>query len=388
MKVVHVVPRPSIFEPTIRERADALGHECIFYRLRSPKGERLRDFLALYRACRARAGHLFVFHMVPHWRVLLLSLLLRDFRYCLLYWGGDYYDTFLSAAAFERHCLDKSTLLNPAHYGRHRTSWSKASRQFVRRRAGLLVLHRAAAIVSLCPKQFRILRHFHFRAFRQPLRTPQFWMRGYGHERAGSGVEYVASAGGEDVRILICHSAAPTVAPRQSIEIARQYQQRWNASVTIYGFLSYSGGEESDRDRLEAELTAQASFATQVRFERAFLNQEQLRQVLKQADVALFSCLRDEGVSLLSQFAQMGGLLSFNRFSINHDFFKHHTPAKVLTHEQFLASDPQSIRRRRQQPAGAPPPMLEYRQLGDLELIGDKLDLSAVARCVGTAAHG
>jgi hypothetical protein len=325
--------------------------------------------------------------MVPHWRILLLSLLLRDFRYCLLYWGGDYYDTFLSAAAFERHCLDKSALLNPAYYGRYRTSWSKASRQFVRRRAGLWVLHRAAAIVSLCPKQFRILRHFHFRAFRQPLRTPQFWMRGYGHESASAAVQYVAPGVGEDLRILICHSAAPTVAPRQSIEIARQYQQRWNASVTICGFLSYSGGEESDRDRLEAELTAQASFATRVRFERSFLTPEQLRQALHQADVALFSSLRDEGVSLLSQFAQMGGLLSFNRFSINHDFFKHHSPAKVMTHEQFLASDPPSIRRLRQQPAGALPPMLEYRQLGELELIGDKLDLSALARRVEPAPH-
>ncbi|MCW5661533.1 MAG: hypothetical protein KIT60_27860 [Burkholderiaceae bacterium] len=387
MKVVHVVPRPSIFEPTIRQRADALGHECIFYRLRSPKGERTRDFLALYRACRALPGRLFVFHMVPHWRVLLLSLLLRDFRYCLLYWGEDYYATFLSAAAFERHCLRKSALLNPAHYGRYRTSWRKAYRQFVRRRVGLLVLRRAAAIVSLCPKQFRILRHFHFRAFRQPLRTPQFWMRGYGHEISSSGIDYAAPPPGEDLRILICHSAAATVAHRQSLDIARQYQQRWNANVTICGFLSYSGGEEADRDRLEADLKAQASFAARVRFERAFLTPEQLRHVLKQADVALFSCLRDEGVSLLSQFAQMGGLLSFNRFSINHDFFKHYSPAKVLTHEQFLASEPQSIRRRRQQPAGAPPPMLEYRQLGQLGLIGGKLDLGAAARSVESAAH-
>jgi hypothetical protein len=342
----------------------------------------MRDFLDLYRACRARPGHLFVFHMVPHWRVLLLSLLLRDFRYGLLYWGEDYYSTFLSAGEFERHCLGKSAMLNPAYYGhgRHRTSWRKACRQFVRRRAGLLVLQRAAAIVSLCPKQFRILRYFHFRAFRQPLRTPQFRMRGYGHETASTGTEYLAPTDGEHLRILICHSAAPTVAHRQSLEIARLYQQRWNANVTIRGFLSYSGGDEPDRDRLDAELRAQAGFATDVRFERAFLTPEQLRQALKQVDVAVFSSLRDEGVSLLTQFAQMGGLLSFNRFSINHDFFKNHCPDKLLTHEQFLASDPASLRRRRQQPASAPPPMLEYRQLGQLDLIGDKLDLRSLPR--------
>lgn len=384
MKVVHVVPQPSIFEPTIRQRADALGHECIFYPLRGSRAEMARDWIALYRACRARPGHLFVFHRVPHWRILLLSLWLRDFRYCLLYWGEDYYATFLNAAQFERHCLRKSALLNPAHYGRYRTSWRKAYRQFIRRRVGLLVLRRAAAIVSLCPKQFRILRHFHSRAFRQPLRTPQFWIRGYGHETASAAVEHDATAPGEDLRILICHSAAATVAHRQSIEIARQYQQRWNAKLTICGFLSYSGGEEADRDRLEAELKAQARFAAHVRFERAFLAPEQLRQLLKQADVALFSCLRDEGVSLLSQFARMGGLLSFNRFSINHDFFKHHSPAKVLTHEQFLATEPETLRRRRQQPAGAPPPMLEYRQLGELQLIGDKLDFSSLPRRVET----
>ena len=380
MKVVHVVPRPSIFEPIVRERADALEHECIAYRLRGPKGERLRDLLELYRACRARPGYLFVFHMVPHVRILLLSLLLRDFRYCLLYWGEDYYSTFLTAAAFERHCLAKSALLDPAHYGRYRTNWRKACRQLIRRRVGLLVLRRAAAIVSLCPKQFRILRHFHFRAFRKPLRTPQFWIRGYGPETVSAGIGYVDPAAGQGLRILVCHSAAATVAPAQSIEIARQYQQRWNAEVTVCGFLSYSGGDEADRDRLEARLRAQAGFAAGVRFERKFLTPEQLRDALKQADVALFSCLRDEGVSLLSTFAQMGGLLSFNRFSINHDFFKHFSPAKVLTHEQFLDADPASLRRRRQQPAGAPPPMLEYSQLDQLGLIGDKLDLGALTR--------
>lgn len=380
MKVVHVVPRPSIFEPTIRQRAEALGHECVSYPLRSAKGQKLRDFLELYRTCRARPGYLFVFHMVPHARILLLSLLLRRFHYCLLYWGEDYYATFLSAAEFERHCLAKSPLLNPAHYGRHRTHWRKAARRFVRLRVGLLVLRRAAAIVSLCPKQFRILRHFHLRAFGKPLRTPQLWMRGYGHETTGTGTQYLAPTGGEGLRILICHSAAATVAHRQSIELARQYHQRWNAEVTICGFLSYSGGDESDRDRLAADLKAQAGFATDVRFERTFLAPEQLREVLKRADVALFSCLRDEGVSLLSQFAQMGGLLSFNRFSINHDFFKHYSPDKVMTHEQFLAAPPASLLARRQQPAGAPPPMLEYRQLGDLGLMGDKLDLGALPR--------
>ena len=380
MKVVHVVPQPSIFEPTIRQRADALGHECIFYPLRGSRAEMTRDWIALYRACRARPGHLFVFHMVPHWRILLLSLALPDFRYCLLYWGEDYYATFLNAAQFERHCLRKSALLNPAHYGRFRTSWRKAYRQFIRRRVGLLVLRRAAAIVSLCPKQFRILRSFHFKAFRQPLRTPQFRMRGYGHETASTGTESLAPTGGEDLRILICHSAAPTVAHRQSIEIARQYQLRWNAKVTICGFLSYSGGEEADRDRLAADLIAQASFATEARFERMFLTPEQLRSALARADVALFSCLRDEGVSMLTQFAQMGGLLSFNRFSINHDFFKHYCPAKVLTHEDFLACEPGSLRRRRSEPAGAPPPMLEYSQLGHLGLAGDKLDLRPLQR--------
>jgi glycosyltransferase involved in cell wall biosynthesis len=385
MNVVHVVPRPSLFEATIRQRADALGHECLSYRLPASKIETLRDFLDLYRACRERPGHLFVFHMVPHSRVLLLSLLLRDFRYCLLYWGEDYYSTFLSAAEFERHCLAKSAMLNPAYYGRYRTSWRRAYRRFIRMRVGLLVLRRAAAIVSLCPKQFRILRHFHLRSFRQPLRTPQFWMRGYGHETVSTGTEYLTPTGGEDLRILICHSAAPTVAHRQSVEIAREYQRRWNANVTICGFLSYSGGDESDRDRLEADLRTRASFATDVHFERVFLTPEQLRNVLKQADVAVFSCLRDEGVSLLSQFAQMGGVLIFNRFSINHDFFKNYCPAKVMTHEQFLASEPGSLRWRRQQPAGLPPPMLEYRQLGHLKLAGDKLDLGSLPRRVDPA---
>jgi hypothetical protein len=58
-----------------------------------------------------------------------------------------------------------------------------------------------------------------------------------------------------------------------------------------------------------------------------------------------------------------------------------------MTHEEFLASDPAELRRRRQQPAGAPAPMLEYRQLGQLEMIGDKLDLGSLAKTVEPAVQ-
>jgi hypothetical protein len=377
MKIVHVVPRPCIFEPVIQQRADALGHECIHYQLNGSAGEMIRGIFDLYRSCRKRPGHLFIFHMVPHFRLLLLALLLRNFHYCLLYWGEDYYSTFLSAAEFEQHCISKSPLLQQANYGkRYRNSIRKVCRKFLRVRIGLLVLRQAAAIVSLSPKQFRILRLFYFKAFRRPLRTPQLWIRGYGHETGRLEAEYSSKKSDDTMRILVCHSATPTVAHRQSMDIVKIYRERWNVNITICGFLSYSGGDEADRDRLEVALKAAAEFAESVQFERVFLAPDRLKDLLKQVDVAVFSCLRDEGVSLLTQFARMGGMISFNRFSMNYDFFKNFCPDKLLAHEEFLESSPEVLRRRRMQSMGALPKMLEYHQLDQLSLHNGKLDLS------------
>jgi hypothetical protein len=153
----------------------------------------------------------------------------------------------------------------------------------------------------------------------------------------------------------------------------RAYQAKWGAKLRVRGFLSYSGGDEDARDHLERELMADAAFAESAYFERAFLPIDEVSLRLKEVDIAVFSCLRDEGVSLLRQFVKIGGVVSFNRFSINYDFFRVYSPAKLLTHEEFLAMDPVSICSRRREPAAGVPKMLTFQELNTLKLEHGKL---------------
>lgn len=367
MKVVHVVPRPSIFEGVIQGNSDALGHECLYYDSTS------RSLISLYLECKRRPGHLFVFHKVPHVLILALSLLLKNFHYALLYWGEDYYSTFINEADFEAHCLVKSPMLRQAFYGRLRSKFRPRPRQVMMRHLGFLVLRRAAGIVSLCPKQFRILRMFHFKIFGSALRTPKMWIRGYSHESDAVTNTYDHQGGSDSLTVMICHSAAPTVAHKQSLEILRTYQKKWGARIHVRGFLSYSGGDEAARNRLECELVAEADFAASVYFERSFLSPEELSHRLREVDVAVFSCLRDEGVSLLTQFVKIGGVVSFNRFSMNYDFFRAFCPAKLFAHEKFMELDPLKICSKRQESTKGLPRMLEFDELDKLELENGKL---------------
>lgn len=377
MKVVHVVPRPCIFEGVIQRNSEALGHECLFYDIAPRIGIHPSSLLSLYLACKRRPGHLFVFHKVPHLLILILSLLLRDFHYALLYWGEDYYSTFIREADFETHCLAKSPMLRQMHYARSRPRFRTRPPQVLLRHIGLIVLRRAAGIVSLCPKQFRILRMYHFKIYGRALRTPQLWMRGYSHDSDAANAVYAHHGGRDSLTILICHSAVSTVAHKQSLAILREYQKRWCARIHIRGFLSYSGGDEAARDRLERELVAEADFAESVYFERSFLPPGKLSVRLKEIDVAFFSSLRDEGVSLLTQFVKTGGVVCFNRFSINYDFFRAFCPAKLLAHEKFMELDPVKICSKRQESTTALPRMLEFDELDKLELENDKLKFPA-----------
>jgi hypothetical protein len=365
MTIVHVVPIPCIFESTIRQRADALGHECFGYHIHRSLLRNIADLWRLYRYCRRNPDNIFLFHRVPHLRLYVLSLLLRKFNYSLLYWGEEYYATFLEENAFEQHCIKKSALLRPEYYGQKQKPRCRSWVRMLRRRIGFQVVGNANAVLSLCPKQFRVLRHYYFRTMNVPLCTPHYRTRGYTPDVYARSQSLAVVRTGE-LRVLICHSATPSVAPHQTLQIIEQYKRRWGRKVHIRGFLSYSGGDETDRDDMEKHLTSAAVFAETVVFEREFLGPADMKARLDEIDVAVFSCLRDEGVGLLTQFVNNGGLVSFNRFSFNYDFFKHYSPGRLLTHEQFLAASPEEISRLRAAPREPTPRMVDYEQFEDL----------------------
>lgn len=376
MNVVHIVPRDSIFAGVIQRNSDASGHECLYYNTAPRLGIGLRDLAVLFLECRRRPGHLFVFHWIPHVPLLALSSLIRNFRYALGYWGGDYYSTFLSDAEFEAHCLAKSPLLDKRYYLRPRLRLRTRIFQALRRRIGLRVVRRAAGIISLCPKHFRILRMFHYQLYGSPLQTPHLRFCGYSHDGDAVGTAYAHRGDALSLTVLICHSAATATAHRQSLAILREYQAKWGVKIHVRGFLSYSGGDEDARDHLERELLADAAFAESAYFERAFLPIDEVSDRLKEVEIAVFSCLRDEGVSLLRQFVKIGGVVSFNRYSMNYDYFRGYSPAKLLSHEEFLAMDPARICRRRGESTAGAPKMLTFGDLGALKLQHGKLRIS------------
>lgn len=386
MKVVHIVPRPCIFEGVIKRNSVALGHECLFYDIVSRIGISPRNLISLYLECKRRPGQLFVFHRVPHLPILVLSLLLRDFYYALFYWGEDYYSTFISEADFEAHCIAKSPMLRQIQYERPRSRLRPKLPQILLRNIGFLVLRRAAGIVALSPKMFRILRMFHFKAFGRSLGTPLLRMRGYSHDSDTVSSAYAHHGSSDSLTVLICHSAASTVAHKQSLEILREYQKRWGAKIHVRGFLSYSGGDEAARARLERELVEESDFAESVYFERSFLPLDEVSRRLKEIDVAVFSSLRDEGVTLLTQFVKIGGVVSFNRFSINYDFFRVFSPARLLAHEKFMELDPSSLCSKRQEATAGFPRMLEFDELDKLELENGKLKFAPNYTAAGADA--
>lgn len=378
MKVVHVIPVPCIFEHTIQRRANTAGHACFRYSIARSFKRNLLDLWRIFKYYRSNPDALYLFHQVPHFRLGLLSLLLPRFRYGLHYWGGDFYSAFLDETDFEQHCIRKSPLLQARYYVpklysrswshrfyRHAFIWWRRWFRWPRRMMGFRVLSHATAILSLCPKQFRIARLFYLRALGMPLITPQYPTRVYEPDARTLAPSVVITRPGE-LRILICHSATPTVAPHQSLDILRRYKQRWDVKLHVRGFLSYSGGGEAYRDALEQDLTQAAQFCDSVKYERKFLDTREVEATLNEIDIAVFSCLRDEGVGLLTQFVNLGGLVSFNRFSFNYDVFRNYSRSKLLTHEQFLDLSPNEILRQRLLEPDPPPTVIGYEQFDKL----------------------
>jgi hypothetical protein len=368
MKVVHVVPQPSIFRQSIQKFAEDSGHGCFSYEIRKSLWANAGDLLRLYLVARRNPDKLFIFHRVPHYRIAVLAFFLRSFHYCLLYWGDDYYTTFLDEACFEQHCIRKSPLLNQRYYRTGRTAkhlqWVFALRRLV----GLRVVAGAEAVLSLTPKHFRLLRFLHFQIFQEALQTPRVLARGYSPDAEISQGNEHGHADAHELTVLICHSATQSVAPAQSLEILKKYKEKWAIKVHVRGFLSYSGGDENDRDRLEKQLTEQALFADSVSFERKFLDPEQMRERLQESDLALFSCLRDEGVGLLTQFIKMGGVASFNKFSFNYDFFRVLFPERLLEHEEFLNTSPEQIFGKRAEPLVLRGSLLAYSEFEHMKI--------------------
>ncbi len=144
------------------------------------------------------------------------------------------------------------------------------------------------------------------------------------------------------LNILVCQNASSDLNVNHTAIIIKELSKSFD--INIYGFLSYSGGSEADRDRIELEYKELFSpFCKSVYFERKFLDYRELDSILTKIHVAVFSCYRDEGASLLRRFVMLGGLVSFNKFSINYSYFRLTCPEKLLSHDELVKMDSQRI---------------------------------------------
>jgi hypothetical protein len=368
MKVVHLIPAGSAFTLFVRDQASKADQSIMEYTFLPYMGIIKPElFWSLFKRYKGNKETLFVFHQVPFLTLLCISYLLRDLKYALYFWGGDYYlnflpESYLEAKAYSKSDTSKKVVLDRNVYF---SCWFK-----LRRFLSHIVLKRSAGIVSLSHKQFRILKSQHIKLFNSSLTTPFYKLVGY---NSYTKPEFRERKHCKEITFLICHSATQSVHHLNSISLIRRYSDFWNVKVNIRGFLSYGGASTDAIDLLEATLMQESRFAHSVVFERNFLKNDDLIDKLKDIDVAVFSCIRDEGVSLLSQLVGMGGLLAFDKLSANFDFFKKYCANKTLDLNDFISISPQTLMGLRNIRPNEPPTLMQYEELNSMKYNNRKL---------------
>lgn len=353
MEIFHVVPRNTIFVEVISRRAALNGHKVyIASGLEESFKDSLISFFHLHKLCKKNPENLFIFHYVTHFKIFILKIFIPKFKYGLVYWGGDYYNTFLNEEKFQRHCLKKSSLLSENNYPRFNSFAYISFAKFIHRLKsaikfyiGIKILEKCYGLYSMTRKQYRIIRYFYFLYKKKPLSCKYLPTQGYINmpDNPITGSNKIDDSNNNQLRVLISHSAAASVAHMQSIYILEEYAKKWNINICVTAFISYSGGSANDRDDLSKRLVTKNKDIS-IKSITTFLSHDELKQEINQIDIAVFSCLRDEGIGMLTELVKANGLLAFNRFSFNYDFFKTHIPKKTISHEEFLNMEPKVIK--------------------------------------------
>lgn len=361
MKIVHLIQANSNFTSFVKIKAKSSNQLVIDYDIVPYVGLiKIRYFLDLYRYYKVDKNTLFIFHQVPFFSLLVLSIFLKNIRYALYFWGGDFYDHFLPVSQLEAYRHRKNNRLQPPLPNK---KFIPSLWFLTKRFVAHFVVKRSAAIVSLNKRQFRILRMQYIKLFKEPLVIPYFNLVEYNNFESPSFAPRLSS---NELTFLICHSAASTLNHQEAISLIKKYKELWDVKVNIRGFLSYGGRSNTAVDLLEKTLIKEASFAETVLFEKTFLDHHELLEKLKFIDIALFSCIRDEGVSMLSQLVRLGGVLVFEKSSINFHYFRAYARDKTLNYSIFLSTPPQDLMKLRNEEAEDPPVKVEYEELNTM----------------------
>lgn len=355
--VLHLCPKNSLFTKKVALIAQAEGSEYYLYETTFQFFCRT-EISSIMSALRGRSGRHVVFHRVPALTILILKLRFPALVYSLFYWGDDFYIPILPVSKLTRHCLKGSRFRDmlraefPGDFEQDRyLAWLEKHKPFryrwlelMQKLRMMIALHVAskARLMYCPPKMHRFAKYAHFKIFGRRGRFPNSSMSSLYADIDAPALGRVDPVQDifekKELNFLVCHGGQPTDNVLHSLCLLEHLARNSDVKVNIFGYLSYSGGSEEDRDSIEKIYTERASrFSNRVKFERSFLSLSDLRASFDSIDVAFISAYRDEGVTLLNMLSQHGKLLSFNRSSIDYDYFRAKRYAGLISHDELIA---------------------------------------------------
>ena len=341
---VHFVPRKSVFEDEIHALASDGGDKAYSYEWSKGRFARLISFLKVGGILLLKNDADFHFHWVPHNWLFWYNLFMGR-KIILGYWGGDFYPDILPEVKLVRHCVRKSPYLT-AFLGVPRREKTSIKR-FFRLCVACKVATGSTKIVLL-EKHYRYFRYAHFKITRGRKNFPEYIGEPrYGLQAMPSSIEPREArlpCKANSMNVLICHNASESVNVTHTCQVLKVLSQKF--ALNVYGFLSYSGGDKVDRKKISAEYQKLVGpYAHSVTFYTEFLNLEELDNVLRDIDIAIFSAYRNEGVSILRRYVELGGIVSFNRFSMNYSYFRKTYPNSVVSIDKLLTMESKELER-------------------------------------------
>lgn len=339
-----------------------------------------------------------VFHFVDNRFVLLIRLLtFGRINYGFYYWGSDFYRDIVSEQSIENQCFAKSgnfydffdnspvqhKLKTLRRFKNYIRQCLQPSIRYLKNYLVISNIEHCAIILSLSEMQYSLLEKFVRTRFPLNKKCPPRRQLEYYDTIAASNslapnYQFLSRSNchnadhnlpsSNNLRVLICHSAVSSVNHFLSLALLKKYCLMWDISITIGAYLSYGGGDEAYRLNLADEIQkASDFFCSKCIIYTDYLSQEMLTKTLASFDIALFSCMRDEGVTSLSTFARLGGVVCFNQFSINYDFFEKRYPVGTLSHQELYKFSPMQIKKLRlQDKRFVNPPTTSYEDLASL----------------------
>lgn len=242
--------------------------------------------------------------------------------------GGDIYHGIGGEALLQEHCrkgLVRKNLLPP-----NSTKTKSNSIKYQVKKLFSLWTFGLADEVIMTKKQFRMLTYFYFKTFRHSPRCQRGETNFYGSQDLPPQEKIFYANKGDETTVLICHSGTRSVNVSDTMHLLRAHPQ--SGSMSITGFLSYGGSTEElnfldnyYRKMFDQDFKSCA-------FERRFLAMEELDRRLMCITFMFFSCYRDEAFSLVNRYLLLGGLVFFNKRSINYHYFKEKYSSQVYSH--------------------------------------------------------